>query len=216
MPAFIATACRLSAASNAARRRALSAFRKGVEDASQAIHTGIALGRGWLLFSEYLPREMPHFAERFAAATGLTLEQYLICVGALTTYTFADRTDGPVFRTAECRRSDGLRRRVPDLCCPRVDDPERLARVAPTLPGTGFRALRERPILSTPGGLSAVLDPAIYGETLTIGPLFHVVAANRKRANELFGYFGLAFERYGPTSCGACIRSDPASLLSGC
>ena len=74
--------------------------------------------------------------------------------------------------------------------------PEDLAQAAPALPATGFRALRERPILSTSGGLSAVLDPAIYGETLTIGPLFRLVAADKGRANELFGHFGRAFERY--------------------
>jgi len=74
--------------------------------------------------------------------------------------------------------------------------PEDLARVAPALPATGFRAIRERPILSTSVGLSAVLDAAIYGETLTIGPLFHLVTADKGRANGLFGHFARAFERY--------------------
>jgi hypothetical protein len=69
--------------------------------------------------------------------------------------------------------------------------PEEFAKAAPDLPRTGFRALRERPVLSTPGGLSVVLDPAIYGETLTIGPLFHLVAEKNT-----LGYFGSAFEDY--------------------
>jgi hypothetical protein len=180
---------------DATRLRALGAFRKGVEDAGQAIHTGIALGRAWLLFSDYLPREMPDFARRFATATGLTIEQYLICVGALTSYTFADRIDGPVFRTADVGAATAFDTVLPAYLALESMTPENLARAAPALPATGFRALRDRPILSTPGGLSAVLDPAIYGETLTTGPLFHLVAAEG-RANELFGYFGRAFERY--------------------
>jgi hypothetical protein len=181
---------------DAARRRALGAFRKGVEGAGQAMHTGIALGRGWLLFSDYLPQEIPDFAQRFAAATGLTLEQYLICVGVLTTYTFAERIDGPNFRTSDVGAATAFHNVLPAYLALESMTPEDLARAAPTLPATGFRALRERPILSTLGGVSAVLDPAIYSETLTIGPLFHLVATETGRANQLFGYFGRAFERY--------------------
>ena len=139
---------------------------------------------------------MPDFAERFKAATGLTLEQYLICVGALTTYTFAERAQGPLFRTADVAAATGFKDVFPIYQALESLTPEELAKAAPDLPQTGFRALRERPILSTASGLSVVLDPAIYGETLTIGPLFHLVAQDRNRANELFGYFGLAFEHY--------------------
>jgi hypothetical protein len=182
---------------DAARRRSLGAFRKGIEDASQAIHSGIALGRSWLLFSDYLPRELPDFAERFAVATGLTLEQYLVCVGALTAYTVTNMTtNGPAFRTAYFGAATAFDTVFPVYLALESMTPEDLARAAPVLPATGFRALRERPILSTSCGLSAVLDPAIYGETLTIGPLFHLIAADKGRANELFGHFGRAFERY--------------------
>src|SRR6516162_4186306 len=93
-----------------------------------------------------------------------------------------------------CR--DRLRQRIPRLSSAGIMTPEDLARVAPALPATGFRAIRERPILSTSVGLSAVLDAAIYGETLTIGPLFHLVTADKGRANGLFGHFARAFERY--------------------
>jgi hypothetical protein len=183
---------------DAGRRRALGAFRKGVEDAGQAMHTGIALRRGWLLFSDYMPREMPDFSERFAAATGLTLEEYLICVGALTSYTFAERIGGQpnYFRTSDVGAATAFDNVLPAYLALESMTPEDLARAAPTLPATGFRALRKRPILSTLSGLSAVLDPVIYGETLTIGPLFHLVAKDKGRANQLFGYFGRAFERY--------------------
>jgi hypothetical protein len=147
--------------------------------------------RLWSLFSDYVPRVLPDFADRFAAATGLTLEQYLICVGAITAYTVANRA----FRTVNFGATTAFDTVFPVYLELESMTPEDLARAAPGLPATGFRALRERPILRTPGGLSAVLDPAIYSETLTIGPLFHLVA-DKRRANELFGHFGRAFERY--------------------
>jgi hypothetical protein len=203
---------------DAARLRALGGFRKGVEDSSQALHTAIALGRGWLLFSDYLPRQMPDFANRFEAATGLTVEQYLICVGALTSYTFAERAEGPLFRTADVAAATGFKDVFPTYLALESLTPEELAKAAPDLPRTGFRALRERPVLSTPAGVSVVLDPAIYGETLTIGPLFHVVAQDRSKA---FGYFGLAFEHYAidvlrvmyPTGSGLLAQRLTTNLL---
>jgi hypothetical protein len=43
------------------RERALGSMRKGVEDTNSAPHLGVALGRGWLFFSEYMPRRYGGF-----------------------------------------------------------------------------------------------------------------------------------------------------------
>jgi hypothetical protein len=134
---------------------------------------------------------MRDFANRFEAATGLTVEQYLICVGALTTYTFAEQAEGPLFRTADVGAATGFKDVFPTYLALESLTPEELTKVAPDLPQTGFRALRQRPVLSTSGGLSVVLDPAIHGEKLTIGPLFHLMAEKNT-----LGYFGSAFEDY--------------------
>jgi len=40
---------------------------------------------------------------------------------------------------------------------------------------TGYKALRERPILNFSDNRSAILDPVTYFDTLTISPLFAVV-----------------------------------------
>ncbi len=176
---------------NAARQRALAPFRKGLEDSSRALDTPIALGRGWLLFSKYLPRRMPNFATCFRAETGLTVKEYLICVGALTTYTFADR-ESPLFWTDSVAAGTALDRVFPAYLALESLSPEELAEAAPDLPRTGFRALRDRPVLSTSRGVSVVVDPVIYGETLASGPLFHLVA----REKNILGYFGEAFEDY--------------------
>ena len=181
---------------DAARMRALGAFRKVVEDSSLALDPCIALGRSWLLFSEYLPKQVPDFASRFQTATGLTLEQYLVCVSTLIPTTVADQASVALFSTAHIGTSTAFKSVFPVYLALQSLTPDDFAGAAPDLPRTGFRALRERPVLSTSAGISVVLDPVMYGETLAIGPLFRLIAKEPENANMLFGYFGLAFERY--------------------
>src|ERR1700674_2143137 len=85
---------------DAARQRALGAFRRGLEESVIAPHIGTTLGRGWALFSEHFPRRYQAFAQEFLDATGLTVEQYFTCVTGLTTYLPFDRDDGPAFNAA--------------------------------------------------------------------------------------------------------------------
>jgi hypothetical protein len=59
------------------RLKVLGALRKGVEEGNLAPHLGVAIGRGFKLFTEYLPRHLPDFEDRFRAATGLSFSQYL-------------------------------------------------------------------------------------------------------------------------------------------
>ena len=65
------------------RRRALGAFRKGVEESNLAPHFGVALGRDKALFVEHLPIRYPACAADFLRATGLTIDQYRACVTSL-------------------------------------------------------------------------------------------------------------------------------------
>ena len=64
----------------------------------------------------------------------------------------------------------------------------------------GYRAIRERPILSLADGRAVVLDAQMFYEKIAVGPLF--CAARRAGtlkhgdANRVFGAFGDAFERY--------------------
>ena len=72
---------------------------KGVEEGNLAPHLGVAIGRGFKLFTEYLPRHLPDFEDRFRAATGLSVSQYLNCVTALCMYIQQHHKDGPLFIT---------------------------------------------------------------------------------------------------------------------
>ena len=49
----------------------------------------------------------------------------------------------------------------------------------------------------TGDGRGIILDPCLFCDRITIGPLFHLVSnAAGKKANEIFGAIGLAFEDY--------------------
>jgi hypothetical protein len=80
-------------------RRALGAFRKGTEEGNEAPHPGIAVGRGWLLFTRYFRTRFADFDVLFTAQGGLTLEQYYTCAFGLMKGTFAARTTEVIFAT---------------------------------------------------------------------------------------------------------------------
>ncbi len=79
------------------RPRAMRALRKGVEEANLSPRIGIAIRRGLKLFTEYLPKRAPDFAERFLRKTGLTSRQYPGCASALLVFTLRRSNDGPLF-----------------------------------------------------------------------------------------------------------------------
>ena len=112
----------------AVRRRALGAFRKGVEEGNLAPHLGVTLGRGESLFNDYLPRRYPHFLRDFQRATGLTLEQYLTITTGLATYTIFDKSDGPLFATQSVARTTAYRDILPRYLDLDAQTPGRLAR----------------------------------------------------------------------------------------
>ena len=60
---------------------------------------------------------------------------------------------------------------------------------------TGYRSLRERPILTFSGGRSIILDPTFYTDIITTSPLFHA-AKGADKPLVLFTAFGDAFEDY--------------------
>jgi hypothetical protein len=63
------------------RNRAMGAFRKAMEESNFTPNLARILGRGWLLFTEYLPRRYPAFHAEFSAASDLTVDQFLTCAG---------------------------------------------------------------------------------------------------------------------------------------
>jgi len=179
-------------------RRALGAFRKGTEEGNEAPHPGVALARGWILFSKHLRARLRDFDELFVAQTALTLDQYYACAFGLMKPTLAQNTNAVIFPTV----GFGAHTEISDIFDTYVrlksQTPEEFAAALSGIGDTtGYKALRERPILNFPGNRSAILDPALYFDSLTISPLFVVLRqAGKARQNEIFGEFGMAFEDY--------------------
>jgi hypothetical protein len=155
----------------AVRRRAIGAFRKGVDETNLAQHMGTAIGRGLALFTEYMPRHYPDFGDVFETATGLTLRQYLGCATTMSLYAMQRREEGPLFN----RNTVAAATALPDLY-PRFLDlvsqtPEQLAHSFWTDFDTiDYRVLRERPVMITEDGRGIILDPAFFLDRVSIGP----------------------------------------------
>jgi hypothetical protein len=180
------------------RLRALGALRKGVEEGNLAPHIGIAIGRGLKLFTEYLPKYLPDFSSLFQAATGLTLRQYLGCATALSHYIQQRGKDGPLFVSQIVAAATTYKDIFPKFFALESQTPEQLAdSFWNNFEKSGYKTLRERPIMIVADGRGMVLDPTFFIERVSIGALFHIVKGKtRSESNRIFAAFGDAFEEY--------------------
>ena len=179
-------------------QRALGAFRKGTEEGNEAPHPGVALGRGWILFSKHMGVRLKDFEDLFRANTGLTLEQYYACAFGLMQKTFVCNANVGIFSTVGFGAATGIGEVFDTFVKLKAQSPEDLVNALQNSAAvTGYKALRERPILNFSGNRSAILDPVLYFDTLTISPLFAVLKqVGEARINEIFSAFGMAFEDY--------------------
>jgi hypothetical protein len=178
----------------AVRRRALGAFRKGVDETNLAPHLGIAIGRGLALFTEYMPRHFPDFSEIFERVTGLTLRQYLGCATTMALYAMQHRKEGPLFHRDTVAAATAHAELYPRFLDLVSQTPDQLAQSFwANFDTMDYRALRERPVMVTNDGRGIILDPAFFIERVSIGALFHVA---KRTGMKVFGKFGDAFEEY--------------------
>jgi hypothetical protein len=184
-----------------ARKRALGAFRKAMDESNSPSHLGICLGRGRALFGEYLPRELPEFEALIKADTGLSYEQYAVAAAAVATYTFAGRTEGCVFNPGTVGSTTRFQPQIDAFLQVASQSPCELGRsLRDTFKTQGYRAIRDRPILRLADGRAVVLDAQMFYEKIAVGPLFHAVNGTKGlkhvSAIRVFGAFGDAFEHY--------------------
>lgn len=178
-------------------QHALGPFRKSVEEGNRAPEAQVAISRGWLLFSRYLPHYEGDFPALFERATGLTLQEYFVVALVLLQRTFAGDKDGPTFSTSQPEDPSPIRPIFERYVRLKSQTPEEWAqRVRDTPDDDGYRVLRERPILTFPGNRSLIVDPTFYSDNLMAAPLFHVAALPEVKSNRIFGVFGDAFEEY--------------------
>jgi hypothetical protein len=181
----------------AARRRGLAPIRKSIEESGIAPELNNSLGRGWVLFSEHLPRRYSALAPEFRAATGLTLEEYFVCVAAITIQYLGPTAATPIMNWRTAANPTAYREVFPRYI---ELESHTVAGLASAFRSSdaGYRELRERPILRTEDDRAIVLDPVFFSERASVGPLFHLIGARNPgaNANRIFGAFGLAFEDY--------------------
>ncbi|MGH9461139.1 MAG: hypothetical protein ACRD1X_07965 [Vicinamibacteria bacterium] len=180
-----------------ARRRGLAPIRKSIEESGTAPELQNSLGRGWVLFSEHLPRRYPGLGEEFLAATGLSLEEYFVCVAALTVQYLGPAAATPIMNWRTTASATAYREIFPEYIELESHTVSELAS-AFTLGEAGYRELRERPILRTEDDRAIILDPVFFSERASVGRLFHLIGSRNPHANanRIFSAFGLAFEDY--------------------
>jgi hypothetical protein len=175
--------------------RALGALRKGVEEAGEAMHIGVAMARGKFLFEDHVPARLPTFLEDFKVATGLTTEEYIMCAGMLMMKVFAKPIDGYFFRSTYANQTTFDAKFQRFLKISAQDAADLASGLWEDFDTIGFKAVRERPILLTSSGQCIVLDPTFFIDYFIVSPLFKILGRSCS-ANEVFGAFGRAFEDY--------------------
>ena len=186
-----------------ARKRSLGSIRKSIEATMRVPNLPQSLGRGWALFTEYLPRYYPSFEKEFQQATQLSIEEYYICVTAIRInfmnpkigtgiFDVHELVNSPLYGNIfhkylrlESQTENELRRSLWGKDSDIDKDPSRV--------DYNLLPLREKPIFFVEDGRAIILDPIFYSEKASIGPLFLLPQEKRAQA---FADFGSAFEDY--------------------
>lgn len=190
------------------RKRALGAIRKSIEATTLSPDLSKSLGRGWTLFKDYFSRFYKPFESEFLSLTGISIEQYFICLSAIMTNFMNPRIGAGIFDSStlgestpwrdvfqkymalESQTADELRDALWGQAQSDMSSYE-------DAPYYDYRPLREKPILRVEDGRAIILDPVFYSEKASIGPLFLLTQKKSSdKANEIFGAFGYAFESY--------------------
>lgn len=185
-----------SADAEAQLRQFLGAFRKSVEESNQSAHAGFSIGRGWQLFSRYLPAHLPQFGDLFQEATGLTLQQYFISACAILDRSFSDKPEeARIFATQYVQGDSPFRDTFAKFMRMYSQTPTEWAQTVKGRYDGDYRSLRERPVFNFARDRSIIFDPTFYLDNLTAAPLFRVIS-NGTSSLVAFGAFGNAFEDY--------------------
>ena len=175
--------------------RALGAFRKSREESGVAAHLDTAIARGRLLFERFLPDRLPTFRADFAAATGMSIGDYLTCVTMLMLMVCDLPRDDPFFSEKYADMTE-LATEFRIFLRQTSQTPDELrASLEEGFERNGLKAVREKPILATPAGLYVILDAAYFVDHFTLSPLFKVISSSRQ-VERVFSAFGEAFEDY--------------------
>lgn len=195
-----------------ARYNLLSTFRQNAAGTHQPTqHGNIFVAKGYAMFVDpgYFPERHKEFADQFQAVSGMSIEDYYICL----TYIAANVLDGKIngksagridqaldsvpaefrdtfqkFFTLETQDAAAIKKALwgntQQSSVTSFDD-------APAISDRSFRA---RPFFITADGRFMVIDPVLYLDKMMDGPLFTLLQAGSAKAEYFFQEFGYAFE----------------------
>jgi hypothetical protein len=172
-------------------------MRKMVEDTNPAPDIASTMGRGWLLFSEYLPKHYPSFKAEFLETTNMTFDQYFTCTCGLMTYVnLGNEMEGRVQNINTVGAATRYRGIFPNYMTVDTQTPEELAKASAGTQADFERAMWQRPVIRFANDATVIADPVVFSAKLSIGPLFVPLRGHSERSKALFAAFGDAFEEY--------------------
>jgi hypothetical protein len=195
---------------NDTRLRVLPTLRQAHIDASPGQHPFLTLARGVTFFGDYIQRALPEANSIMREQTGLGLDEYYSVLTCLAVLGLGKSAKEDLLNPDKCGLLNlGTLRKDSDLFDlyfqKETLSPEDLraclwgARQDADEKDAGpfdLKALREKPILRVAGERGIILDPKLFVERATAGPLFYMVGARPQEANRWFAAFGQACEGY--------------------
>lgn len=198
------------------RTNALGLFRRSLTETRCHPQQFDVLARGKKIFGEIFPRFYTGFASEFLNRTGLSLDDYYICLYTIMAHYMnspakigvGGKNDSGIFNLKIIQNSAPhmgelfekfleLLWTTPDKLkaafWPGAEEEQRAFECQYSL-----KPLRERPILKATDGRMIILDPVFLADKASAGLLFHLIDAGtpKKTSNALFTKFGHAFEAY--------------------
>lgn len=204
------------------RERALPAIRKSIEATATENNLAKSLGRGWILFKDYFAKFYGSFESEFLSNTELSVDDYFICFAAIITSFMDPKLASGIFNVNELKENANYGEKFAkyiQLESQTADDLKN-SLWKPTEPNDissseeapfyDYRPLRDKPILFAQDGRAIILDPILYSEKGSVGPLFHLLGkrVTKEHANNISGAFGDALESY---ACDILKRMFPYS-----
>lgn len=178
------------------------------------------LGRGIELLGSYYKRYDPDLDEKLQRSVGLTLDEYLLCLGFLVptflwmgrSGTFIDLTkaasEQPRFQAVFERFARHESQTGNELALALWGNTKAQEHTSNTAWST--KPLRERPILRDSWERATIIDARFWEEKSAVGPLFLIIrdAPSRSVTQHVLGAFGKAFEDYACDILERMLRAE--------
>lgn len=201
----------------------LASVRRSFSETAEGTNLVQAIVRGKEIMTTYLARSDPDFLDTYRSRTGLSLDEYYLCLMGLAMVSLG-LTAGPEIPALQANRlfrseqfyadSPNAGKAFETFFRRESQSIEDLRKAFWGKPNEGsvdgpydVGVFRKRPVFRAADGRAILMDAVVLAERAAAGPLFEVIGGND---NRVFERFGEAFESY----CFELLRTMyPASQL---